>query len=757
MGKVWHISDTHLSFLEDGAIRKPMHLRKWSHGVPAYEGYLQKIQDFAHVNIREEDFVVITGDITHDMKFDFLFHSLEWLRASIPGTIVICRGNHDKYWDPGFAKQKNTLPRFHIVDEKEMTSIGPYMFGCYSDHDTKTEDMINVNNDYVEFGKKLAIHAAQKKKIGVFISHYPVSQATAQAMTKNHKLYAYLSGHVHCTSNKSDEAGPDGVAWKWYGFSAKKTDDHTFGGCYFSTGTTDVLLAKHKQIFKEIESLRTSSIDKKKLNVFKSKAASAFNCEAKMATTFERVDPFNPSNTLAGFICRKKGNRQGSLYITHVNGVQCGSQFIFGTPKLAYPYTDESTKREYKDIEAERYMIAEKWNGMNVSFFKYKDATGKQFVSAKSKGAPFLSDSDIGNFFSLTKEAMLQPEFLDSIQTLEKSKAQSMTFELCGTKEPHLVKYDFEIKLEPLFLTRQHGGIKPIDGTLIDSELANGDWKTMCLGHQQTDLDVNKMYRKLHNLEHKYEYEHFVTEGKVLYCLDKNGYVIDRVMYKIKPKDIEEVHWQRFDKEIQERVKEASRKIKMNEEAICERTLREELDMGDKEWGKFGKQVLAYANSDGNQEAKVILMCGLPGAGKSTVAKIMASYGWIVVNQDELGSRGACAKYMRIMLEKGKNIVVDRCNFNAHQRKNWIDIAIECGVTNISCVEFKTKPDVCLKRAAKRKDHPTIKNEEGAKKAIRNINKDWTSPHKQEGFTSIKIIQRPQSADGIAKEIMEKT
>ena len=755
MSKVWHISDTHLSFLEDGTIRKPMHLRKWSHGVPAYEGYLQKIQDFAFANIREEDFVVITGDITHDMKFDFLFHSLAWLRASIPGTIVICRGNHDKYWDPGFAKQKNTLPRFHIVDEKEMTAIGPYMFGCYSDHDTKTEDMVNVNNDYVEFGKRLAVQAAQKKKMGVFISHYPVSEATAQAMTKNHKLYAYLSGHVHCTSNKPDEAGPDGVTFKWYGFSAKKTDDQTFGGCYFSTGTTDVLLAKHNQIFKEIETLRTSSIDKKKLNVFKSKAASAFNCEAKMATTFERVDPFNPGNTLAGFICRKKGDRQGSLYITHVNGIQCGSQFIFGTPKLAYPYTDESTKREYKEVDADSYYIAEKWNGMNVSFFKYKDATGKQFISAKSKGAPFLSDSDIGNFLTLTQEAMDAKDTQAILADFEKSKLQSITFELCGSKEPHLVKYDFEIALKPLFSTRQHGGIRPFEN-MLEGVLKSSarSWQRMCKTHQELDFDANELYRETNKLEHKYEYNHFATEGKVLFCLDKNGYVIDRVMYKIKPQDIEEVHWQRFDKEIQERVKEASRKIKMNEEAICEETLREELDMGDKEWGKFGKQVLAYANSGGNQEAKVVLFCGLPGSGKSTVAKIMGAYGWTIVSQDELGSRGACAKYMRMMLEKGKNIVVDRCNFNAHQRKNWIDIAIECGVTNISCVEFKTKPDVCLARAAKRTDHPTIKNEEGAKKAINNIKKDWTDPNKQEGFTSIKIIQRPMAADQIAKEII---
>lgn len=753
MGKVWHISDTHLSFLEDGTVRKPMHERKWSKGVPAYQGYLDKIKDFARNNIREEDFTVVTGDITHDMKFDFLFYSLAWLRESIPGTIVICRGNHDKYWDVGFAKQKSDLQKFHIIDEGEISSIGPYMFGCYSDHDSKIEDMIAVNNDYVEFGKRLSIAAGRKRKQAIFISHYPVSAATAQAMTANHKIGAYLSGHVHCTTNNPQEAGPNGVSFKWYGFSAGHTDDKVFNGCYFSTGTTDVLLAKHGQIFKEIENLRTSSLDKKKINALKSKAASAFHCEAKMATIFERVDPFNPQNTLAGFICRKKGKMQGSLYITHINGVQAAPQLIFGTPKLDYPYTDQSDKREYKEIVADKYMLANKWNGMNVMFYKYKNATGKQFITAKSKGTPFLSDTDVGNFLTLTKEAAaVDQDFQRHFDEFQRSKAQSITFELCGKKEPHLVKYDFDIALKPLFITRLHGGIKPIDETLIDSHMVwADDWKNMCKVYQEDGLKVNEKYRADNGLEHKYEYEHFITEGKVLYCLDSAGYIIDRTMYKIKPKDIEEVHWQTFDKNMQEKVKEAVRKIKMNEEVVSDETLAQELDMGHKEWSKFGRQILAFANSDGNQEAHVVIMCGLPGSGKSTVSKILKEWGYVRVSQDELGSRGACAKVMRNALRQGKNVVVDRCNFNAHQRKQWIDIAIECGVANISCMWLSHSKEKCFKLASSRVGHPTIKDERGLRKALDNMDRDWQDPTRQEGFIRINTIGRPMRADSIAK------
>lgn len=742
-------------------MRKPMHLRRWSKGVPAYQDYLENVRLFSQQNIKAEDYVVVTGDVTHDMRSELVIYSLRWLRQNVKGTIILCRGNHDKYWDPGYMKAEVNsagIVGLHIVDEGEMLAIGPYMFGCYSDHDTKTEDMKGVDQAYVDFGRKLAVAAGKKRKLAVFISHYPVSAATAEEMTRNHALSAYLSGHIHCTSNDPAEAGPDGVAWKWYNYSAAYTDDKNFNGCQFSTGTTDVLLAKHGQIFKEIESLRTSSLDKKAMNKFKAKAASAFGAEAKFATTFERVDPFNEQNTIAGFINRKKGTMQGSLYITHVNGAQVSPQLIYGTPKLEYPYTDKSDKREYKDIEADRYMIAEKWNGMNVCFFKYKDAVGNEFITAKSKGAPTLSDSELGNFLTLTKRAMRCEDFEEQFTMLKKSKIQSMTFELCGELEPHLVKYDFDICLKPLFLTRYHGAIKPIDGTTIDGVRSDAgeSWQDMCRRYQEEDLRENEWYRKDHNLPHKYEYNHFITEGKVLYPLDAKGNLIDRTMYKIKPSDVEEVHWQTFDDSMKNKIVEAVRKIKLADEKISEETLMQELDMGPKEWSKFGRQILTYANAEGDQEAKLVVLAGLPGSGKSTVAKIMERHGWVRVNQDELGSRGACIKYARLNLKKGKNVVIDRCNFNAHQRKSWVDLAVECDVADVSCFWLDIEASVALDRASKRTDHPTIKNPEGAKKAIENIDKQFTEPLQQEGFSKITRFSRSAAADAIAKQVMEK-
>jgi len=755
MSKKWHISDVHLSWMKDGTIKKRMDQRKWSKGCVAYQGYLDKIVNFSNANIKDEDFVFITGDIVHDMRAEFVYESIKWIRDNIKGTIVINRGNHDKYWDVGNMRTicKN-LQDLYFVDEGEMFSISELMIGCYSDHKTKTEDMQAVDPRYVNFAKDLVNAAKLKNKNPVMLSHYPVSKETAKQM---HGLSAYLSGHVHCTNAQDGDI--NGVEWKWYNLSAKYTDDLTISGCYFSTATTDVLLAKHGQIFKEIEVLRTGSIDKRDINRYKSKAASAFNTDAKFATPFEKADPFNPKNTIAGFINRKKGKMQGSLYITHVNGISTNPQLIFGTPKLEYPYKDQSDNREYKELTGfEDFLFTEKWNGMNVLFYKYLDSTGKEFTTAKSKGTPFISDSEVGNFLTLTRKAYVGDMKKYITDTLKSSKGiQSITLELYGKEEAHLVKYMVDIDMAPLFVTYKHGAIKPI---LLpgDSKFsaASNDVVAMCKHYQHGDFIKNEMYRKERGLDHKYEYEHFAVEGKVLYLLDSHGFLVDRTMYKVKPKDIEEVHWQSFDKTMKGRVVEAMKKINMNEEELNETSMASELDMGPKEWSKFGKLVMGYATSGVDASQRVVVMVGLPASGKSTVASIIDRQDeWVRVNQDELGNRKACKKRMEQALKNGKSVIIDRCNFDVSQRKTWIDIAHEHGIAEVECFWIDVKKNVCHKRAIRRKHHPVIKTTEDASRAIESLYKKFVEPKESEGFLYVKHFCRPASANIIAKELLD--
>lgn len=347
----------------------------------------------------------------------------------------------------------------------------------------------------------------------------------------------------------------------------------------------------------------------------KNEAANAFGVTDKQVSFFKRVDPFNDIE-VEGWICRKRNKNGGSLVITKVDGWNT-KQIVWATPKLAYPYRDGGTDLiDFRGDVAGFYM-SEKWNGMNILFYKYFNKDGKRLVTAKSKGTPFVGDSDAGNFLTMLK-GVLGKYFIDIHDDFSKARAawleddtaQGLSCEMCGTDEPHLVKYDFVLELKPLFTIHENGRVKPVINL---KEKSNGYGNIhysfdsthdvnekesvihgLIRGVQGYCFSLNEQYRADNNLLVKYEYDHFITEGMVLYVLDSNGFVKNRTMYKIKPKDIEEVHWQRFDETMEARVDEAIKKCVEREYEVNEENIREELDMGPKEWGKFGRTVMKF-------------------------------------------------------------------------------------------------------------------------------------------------------------------
>ena len=97
----------------------------------------------------------------------------------------------------------------------------------------------------------------------------------------------------------------------------------------------------------------------------------------------------------------------------------------------------------------------------------------------------------------------------------------------------------------------------------------------ICEKSQENDYKENENYRKMNNLSLRYEHDHFITEGKVLYLMDDKGKLLKRTMYKIKPKDIEEVHWGRFTETMQGRVREAVEKVVLRGKEFSEKSIRE--------------------------------------------------------------------------------------------------------------------------------------------------------------------------------------
>mmetsp|Transcript_33363 Transcript_33363/g.76239 ORF Transcript_33363/g.76239 Transcript_33363/m.76239 type:complete len:428 (-) Transcript_33363:190-1473(-) len=149
----------------------------------------------------------------------------------------------------------------------------------------------------------------------------------------------------------------------------------------------------------------------------------------------------------------------------------------------------------------------------------------------------------------------------------------------------------------------------------------------------------------------------------------------------------------------------------------------------------------------------VLVLVGAPGSGKSTFAKALtnASPRWNRVNQDSInggqpGSRQQCEEFARRCLMQGKSIIVDRCNFNAQQRRTWVDLAREfsCHCDSI----FLDLPlEVCKDRVARRVGHEGgVQGSDAATRAIVTRMGNLLEPvRKGEGFRHSTTCTTPSA------------
>ena len=109
--KVFGLGDLHLSLSgpfnpqsgETAACLKPMDIfgRGW-------QGYVGKIYHNWRGIVGPADAVLVPGDISWGMSLEDCTYDWDFL-AQLPGTIYICRGNHD-YWWQGIGKVRQSLP-----------------------------------------------------------------------------------------------------------------------------------------------------------------------------------------------------------------------------------------------------------------------------------------------------------------------------------------------------------------------------------------------------------------------------------------------------------------------------------------------------------------------------------------------------------------------------------------------------------------------------------------------------------------------
>jgi len=164
------------------------------------------------------------------------------------------------------------------------------------------------------------------------------------------------------------------------------------------------------------------------------------------------------------------------------------------------------------------------------------------------------------------------------------------------------------------------------------------------------------------------------------------------------------------------------------------------------EWKRNAKEILELLKIKlkyDNRVPIVILLVGIPGSGKTTFSKnlIQKNCAWMHVSQDELKTSRMCKLYIEEGINRGMNIVIDRCNKNTNLRISWIEDVKKLGVHTTIAIHFDIDRNEAKSRVMKRVNHPTLPAVEKSKQVVDEIADCLTKPQLNEGFAEIICVR----------------
>lgn len=197
---VYAISDLHLSFSAD----KPMDVFGGN-----WEGHFDKIKADWLATVKEEDIVLICGDISWAMKLSDALADLSAL-APLPGKKVFIRGNHDYWWN-GITKLRAAAPdESFIFVQTGAVKIGEYVFvgsrgwTCPNSPEFTERD----NKLYLREAERLRLAFSEADKLvqegdkKVALVHFPPFTAKGEdtlftALFEKNGVDKAVFGHIH--------------------------------------------------------------------------------------------------------------------------------------------------------------------------------------------------------------------------------------------------------------------------------------------------------------------------------------------------------------------------------------------------------------------------------------------------------------------------------------------------------------------------------------------------------------------------------
>lgn len=210
---LYAISDLHLDLNGD----KPMDIfgHNWfKHDEKIKENWVKKVKD--------EDTVLIAGDISWSMKMEDGMNDLQWIH-NLPGRKIMVKGNHD-YWWVSITKLNNLYEDMRFIQNnffvyQDYAICGTRGWICPGGENFKAHDEKVYTR---ELGRlRLSLDAAVKegfKKLIVMIHYPPMNEKLVESgfveIFKEYNVEKVVYGHLHGPSlTKALSGKRDGIEY----------------------------------------------------------------------------------------------------------------------------------------------------------------------------------------------------------------------------------------------------------------------------------------------------------------------------------------------------------------------------------------------------------------------------------------------------------------------------------------------------------------------------------------------------------------
>ncbi|HEX5323897.1 MAG TPA: metallophosphoesterase [Capsulimonadaceae bacterium] len=184
--RIWGLGDTHLSF----AHPKPMDIFG-----PQWQNHPDRIREQCEKLIEPRDLLLIPGDLSWALKRADAEPDLAFL-AALPGIKVVCKGNHDYWWDSdrplryeGVNDTPFVMDNVGVAGTRGWGAIGPAMT---PEERAGTEKIIA--REMRRLRKRLEAISHCKHKYAMI--HYPPVPQFAPLLQEC-GVDAVLYGHLH--------------------------------------------------------------------------------------------------------------------------------------------------------------------------------------------------------------------------------------------------------------------------------------------------------------------------------------------------------------------------------------------------------------------------------------------------------------------------------------------------------------------------------------------------------------------------------